>query len=152
MIRRLAHLCFTTNNLERIIAFYRDGLGLEVKFRFNTADDTLFGAYISAGDTTFIEFFDQELAARQWGNGTGPSPLTSGTRYGHFCFEVTGLPALRETLIARGVEVGPISTGLDDSYQAWLADPDGSRIELMEYTHTSAQIAAGTEGVVRSKR
>lgn len=150
MIRRLAHLCLITNDLDRIIAFYRDGLGLTVKFRFAAADQSIFGAYFAIGDTTFIEFFDQRLAALQWGGDN--APLTSGTRYGHLCMEVTGLAAFREILLARNVTVGEIRGGLDGSHQAWLADPDGNRIELMEYTHSSAQLAPGSDGLVRSSR
>lgn len=150
MIRRLAHLCLTTNNLDAIIAFYRDHLGLEVKFRFAAADNAIFGAYIAIGDSTFVEFFDQHLAAKQWGGD--PTPLVAGNRYGHLCFEVTGLADYRKTLLLRGVDVGEIRTGLDGSLQAWLADPDGNRIELMEYTHASAQLAPGSDGLVRSTR
>ena len=85
MIRKLAHLCFLTNDLEGIIAFYRDRLGLSVKFRFAAANNAIFGVYIAIGDTTFIEFFDQKLSTLQWG-GDG-APLVTGSRYGHFCFE-----------------------------------------------------------------
>ncbi len=148
MIRRLAHLCLYTNDLERLVAFYRDGLGLPVKFRFAAADGAVFGAYVEVGDSTFIEFFDQHLAAKQWGGNT--DPLVAGSRYGHLCLEVTGLAEFRETLLARGVSVGEIRGGLDSSLQAWLADPDGNRIELMEYTHRSAQLAPGHEGLLRS--
>ncbi len=48
--------------------------------------------------------------------------------------------------------MGEIRTGLDGSFQAWLADPDGNRIELMEYTHRSAQLVPGNEGLVHSSR
>lgn len=150
MIRRLAHLCFITNDLDRLVAFYRDGLGLPVKFRFHAADGAVFGAYVSAGDSTFVEFFDQHLSAKQWG-GAG-APLVEGSRYGHFCLEVTGLADFRAALLARGVSVGEIRSGLDGSLQAWLADPDGNRIELMEYTHRSAQLAPGFDGAVRSAK
>lgn len=150
MIRRLAHLCFITNDLDRLIAFYRDSLGLPVKFRFSAADGSIFGAYVSAGDSTFVEFFDQHLAAKQWGGDL--SPLSAGNRFTHLCFEVTGLADFRSALVARGVSVGEIRNGLDGSLQAWLADPDGNRIELMEYTHRSAQLAAGLDGVVRSAK
>lgn len=150
MIRRLAHLCFITNDLDRLIAFYRDGLGLPVKFRFAAADGAIFGAYVSVGDSTFVEFFDQKLVAKQWG-GNG-APLAEGTRYGHFCLEVTGLADFRAALLRRDVSVGEIREGLDGSLQAWLADPDGNRIELMEYTHRSAQLAPGADGVVRSAK
>jgi catechol 2,3-dioxygenase-like lactoylglutathione lyase family enzyme len=150
MIRRLAHLCFLTNDLDRLVAFYRDGLGLPVKFRFAAADGTIFGAYVSAGDSTFVEFFDQRLSAKQWGGNL--DPLVAGSRYAHLCLEVTGLADFRAVLLARGVSVGEIRCGLDHSLQAWLSDPDGNRIELMEYTHRSAQLAPGTDGVVRSAK
>ena len=138
MIRRLAHLCLMTNNLDRQIAFYRDGLGLPIKFRFTNSDGQMFGVYFQCGDTTFVEIFDQVLAAKQWGGDL--RPLHEGNRYNHFCLEVTGLPELREKLIARGVNLGEISTGLDQSLQAWTSDPDGNKIELMEYTHRSWQL------------
>ena len=150
MIRRLAHLCLTTNDLDRLVRFYRDQLGLTVKFRFAAADGSIFGAYVAMGDSTFVEFFDQAGAARQWGEGRPLEPLTAGNRYGHFCLEVTGLAALRDKLIEQGVEVRPMSRGMDGSWQAWLADPDGNRIELMEYTHASAQLAPGDEGRLQS--
>jgi catechol 2,3-dioxygenase-like lactoylglutathione lyase family enzyme len=152
MIRRLAHLCLHTDDLERLIAFYRDGLGLPVKFRFLAADGAVFGAYIAAGDSTFVEFFDRRLAALQWGKGAEPAPLTDGSRYGHFCLEVSGLADFRATLLARGLSVGEIRVGLDGSLQAWLSDPDGNRIELMEYTHRSAQLAPTAEGQLRSAK
>jgi catechol 2,3-dioxygenase-like lactoylglutathione lyase family enzyme len=150
MIRRLAHLCLLTNDLDRLVAFYRDGLGLAVKFRFHAADGSVFGAYVSAGDSTFVEFFDQALAAKQWGGDTGP--LVAGNRYQHLCLEVTGLADFRAALLARGVSVGEIRGGMDGSLQAWLADPDGNRIELMEYTHRSAQLAPGADGAIHSAK
>ena len=91
--------------------------------------------------------------------GSGPArdprltaPLAAGNRYGHLCFEVTGLAGFRDALLARGVSVGEIREGLDGSLQAWLADPDGNRVELMEYTRRSAQLAPGVDGAVRSAR
>ena len=138
MIRRLAHLCLITNDLDRLVAFYRDALGLKVKFRFAAADGVTFGAYVEVGDSTFIEFFDQKLSARQWGGST--DPLVAGNRYSHLCLEVTGLADFRTALLARGVSVGELRTGMDSSLQAWLSDPDGNRIELMEYTHRSQQL------------
>jgi catechol 2,3-dioxygenase-like lactoylglutathione lyase family enzyme len=144
MIRRLAHICLMTNNLERQIAFYRDGLGLPIKFRFVNSEGELFGVYFDCGDTTFIEIFDKELAAKQWG-GDG-RPLQEGNRYNHLCLEVTEIAAVCETLRKRGVDIGPVSTGLDHSYQAWTADPDGNKLELMEYSHRSWQLQPGHDG------
>lgn len=149
MIRRLAHLCLHTNQLDRQIAFYRDQLGLPVKFPFINADGQLFGVYLDSGDSSFIEIFDQELAAKQWGGDL--RPLHEGNRYNHFCLEVTGLADLRSTLLERGVKIGEIKTGLDLSLQAWLSDPDGNRVELMEYTHRSWQLQPATELATKSQ-
>lgn len=138
MIRRLAHLCLMTNDLDRAIAFYRDQIGLSVKFKFTNAEGEVFGVYLHTGDTTFVEIFDQVLAAKQWGGDL--RPLHEGNRYNHFCLEVTGLAEFRELLLARGVAIGEIKTGLDASLQAWATDPDGNRIEFMQYTHRSWQL------------
>jgi hypothetical protein len=73
-------------------------------------------------------------------------------RLAHLCLEVTGLADFRETLLARGVSVGPLRSGMDHSVQAGLTDPDGNRIELMEYTHRSAQPAPGDEHVLQSAK
>jgi hypothetical protein len=36
--------------------------------------------------------------------------------------------------------VSEISTGMDNSRQAWIADPDGNHSELMEYGPSSLQL------------
>ena len=35
MIRQLAHICFFTDQIEKLVHFYRDDLGLPVQFTFN---------------------------------------------------------------------------------------------------------------------
>ncbi|TIP51868.1 MAG: VOC family protein, partial [Mesorhizobium sp.] len=39
--------------------------------------------------------------------------------------------------------VTPKKLACDDTYQAWITDPNGVRIELFEYTAKSAQFAGG---------
>jgi catechol 2,3-dioxygenase-like lactoylglutathione lyase family enzyme len=140
MIRKLAHLNFVTNDLERIIDFYVDKLGMKVKFTLNNKEGKPFGYYFACGDTTFLEFFDQNMAADMWGGTV--EELQLGTRYKHFCLEVTALEEFCETLKSKGVAVSEISMGMDNSLQAWIADPDGNAIELMEYSHSSLQLTS----------
>jgi catechol 2,3-dioxygenase-like lactoylglutathione lyase family enzyme len=52
MIRQLAHLCFYTDRLEQMVHFYRDGLGLPVKFTLNDDDGHLMGYYFECGNST----------------------------------------------------------------------------------------------------
>ena len=138
MIRTLAHLNFVTNDLSKIIDFYVNKLGMKVKFTLNNQEGEPFGYYFECGNTTFLEFFDQRMAAKVWGGNV--DELTIGTRYKHFCLEVTGLDEFCRNLKSKGVDVSDITMGMDNARQAWIADPDGNQIELMEYGPTSLQL------------
>ena len=138
MIRTLAHLNFVTNDLPKIIDFYVNKLGMKVKFTLNNKEGEPFGYYFECGNTTFLEFFDQGMAAKVWGGNV--DELTIGTRYKHFCLEVTGLDEFCRNLKSKGVDVSDITMGMDIARQAWIADPDGNQIELMEYGPTSLQL------------
>lgn len=138
MIRQLAHLNFVTNDLERIIDFYVNKLGMKIKFTLDNKAGQPFGYYFECGNTTFLEFFDQAMAAEVWGGEV--AQLTEGKRYKHFCLEVTGLDEYCKELKNKGVEVTEITRGMDNSRQAWIADPDGNQIELMEYGPSSLQL------------
>jgi catechol 2,3-dioxygenase-like lactoylglutathione lyase family enzyme len=139
MIRQLAHLNFVTNDLSKIIDFYVDKLGMRVKFTLDNKEGKPFGYYFECGNSSFLEFFDQKMAAEVWGGSV--EELTSGTRYRHFCLEVTGLDEFCKTLKGKGVDVSDIKMGMDNSRQAWITDPDGNQIELMEYGYSSMQLA-----------
>lgn len=138
MIRKLAHLNFVTNDLNKIIDFYVNQLGMKVKFTLDNKKGEPFGYYFECGDSTFLEFFDQAMAAEVWGGNV--ETLARGNQYRHFCLEVTGLDELCKQLKSKGVEVTEISLGMDNSRQAWIADPDGNQIELMEYGASSLQL------------
>jgi lactoylglutathione lyase len=139
MIRQLAHLNFMTNDLSRIIDFYVNKLGMSIKFTLDNDQGQPFGYYFGCGNTTFLEFFDQSMAAAVWGGQVGA--LTSGTQYRHFCLEVTGLDEYCKILKSREISVTEITMGMDNSRQAWVTDPDGNQIELMEYGPFSQQLA-----------
>ena len=96
MIRSLAHLNFVTNDLSKFMDFYVNKLGLKVKFTLDNKEGQPFGYYFECGNTTFLEFFDQEMAAQQWGGNV--DQLMPGNRYRHFCLEVTGLDEFCEVL------------------------------------------------------
>ena len=141
MIRQLAHLCFHTDRMAQMVAFYQEELGLPVKFTLTGDDGQMLGYYFECGQSTFIEIFDQARAVIQWGGQV--NPLAAGNRFQHFCLEVIGLEDFRASLEARGMSVSPITTGMDGSRQAWISDPDGNAIELMEYTYQSLQLQRG---------
>lgn len=142
MIKKLAHICLFTDQLDAMIAFYRDVLGFPVKFTMKNDDGFAFGYYFATGDVTFVEIFDQRGAVKQWGGEVRLMRSNHEAHLRHFCFEVEGLEALVAKLTQLGIEVRPIAVGMDNSKQAWIKDPDGNDIELMEYTPKSLQLSA----------
>lgn len=128
MIRGLAHVCFVVADLDRTLAFYSDKLGFKIAFEFRREDGTRYGVYLKAGGRNFLEFFKGDLA-----------PRAEKQSYGHICLEVDDVGRTVTDLRARGVDVSDAKLGLDQSWQAWLADPDGNRIELHGYTPKSWQ-------------
>jgi lactoylglutathione lyase/glyoxylase I family protein len=128
MITRLAHACFTASDLDRSTAFYCDQLGLKHAFDFRNDDGKRFGVYLHVGGRNFIELFEGEV-------GTGDAHPA----YRHICLEVDDIEATVRDLRAKGVDVSDPKLGSDQSWQAWLADPDGNRIELHGYTDNSRQ-------------
>lgn len=137
MIKQLAHLNFSSDQPQEMLDFYVNKLGLNVKFTLDHADGTPFGWYVDCGNRTFLEIFDQKGAVKQWGGQV--VKLMKGNRYRHLCFEVQDLEGTRDELIQKGVSVTEVKVGMDHSKQAWVKDPDGNDIELMEYTPQSKQ-------------
>jgi catechol 2,3-dioxygenase-like lactoylglutathione lyase family enzyme len=128
MITGMAHICFTVADLDRSRKFYEGALGFKHAFDFKRDTGEIYGHYFHIGGRCFIELFK------------GPvEPPIKGQSYRHFCLEVDDIQATVKTLRERGVEVGEIKLGDDQSWQAWLADPDGNRIELHQYTPQSWQ-------------
>ncbi len=128
MIVGLAHVCFVVKDLEASIPFYRDKLGLTPAFDFVNEEGERFGIYLHVGGRTFVELFQGDLA-----------PRAEQQSYQHFCLEVDDFEQTVEELRARGAEVTDVKLGMDHSWQAWLTDPDGNRIELHGYTEESWQ-------------
>ena len=58
------------------------------------------------------------------------------------CLEVDDIQRAVADLRAAGAELDDPVLGSDGSWQAWLADPDGNRIELHQYTPESKQAKA----------
>ena len=129
MVTGLAHICFVVSNLEKSIEFYKDKLGLNPTFDFRNDKGEMTGIYLHIGGRSFIELFK------------GNPEISEKTSYKHFCLEVDDIQSTVDNLRKKGIEVTEVKMGSDNSWQAWLADPDGNRIELHQYTSESKQNA-----------
>lgn len=133
MISDLAHLAFATYDLDRSLAFY-SLLGLHEAFRLHHPDGRLMLVYLHVAGDRFIEVFP---------GGPQPDPNRAGS-FMHLCLLSNDLHADVERLRGAGVivEQEP-KVGLDHNWQAWIRDPDGNAIELMQLDADSPQWRIG---------
>ena len=128
MIKGIAHICISTRDLDATEAFYCSGLGLTRKFDF-IRNGKVFGFYLQINDHNFIEVFQADTSSSE----TDPQVK-------HFCLEVDDIDKTIKEIRACDIEITDKKKGRDNSWQAWLVDPNGIRIELHEYTAESSQI------------
>jgi lactoylglutathione lyase/glyoxylase I family protein len=130
MIARLAHVCLHVSDLQSSLDFYEGMLELPRKFQF-LKGEKLYGAYLEVGPRNFIELFERQ----------GLKPENTGIV--HFCLETEDIDEAIRTLDQKGVEHTEKKLGADSSWQVWVTDPDGNRIELHQYTDESSQLSGG---------
>jgi lactoylglutathione lyase/glyoxylase I family protein len=131
-VKQVAHVCFFAHDLEATRRFYEDVLGLKTSFNF-LRDGRRFGFYLDAGGRTFVEVFQKD--------GTS---FEETNQINHLCLEVENLDQAIAHIEAKGVSLfRPKKLACDDTFQCWLKDPNGVKIELFEYTAKSAQFTGG---------
>ena len=127
MINQIAHVCISSLDLDATQRFYCEGLGFRKVFDFKR-DGNLVGYFLGVTENTFVEVFRADEI-----DPKAKSPVK------HFCLEVDSIDAVSRHLTETGYEVTDKKLGADESYQAWVTDPSGVRIEFHEYTAKSFQ-------------
>lgn len=128
MITDIGHTAFRAHNVERTLAFYAK-LGIDEAFRLHREDGSLMLIYLHVGGDRFIEVFPG-----------GEKTEQPGGNFMHLCLLTDDLRGDVEALQQQGVTLErDIKTGLDGNLQAWIRDPDGNDIELMQLSEDSPQ-------------
>lgn len=123
MLTGLGHAAFASADLEKTLHFYCDLLGCERMFSLENDDGTLMLFYVKVADGQFLEFFPQSYVE--------PAPEQASFR--HICLHTDQIHALVDSLKTAGVKIDiDVKRGKDGNLQAWVTDPDGNRIELMQ--------------------
>jgi lactoylglutathione lyase len=123
---RTLHFGLRVANLERSLAFYT-AVGYEVVGRVpETPLGELTMLALPGDDFVAIELV--QGPSRGAGNGAGDS-------LSHFVIKVESMNATIGQLSARGIdaEVPTSPDGSDDFRTTWIVDPDGNRIELVQW-------------------
>jgi lactoylglutathione lyase len=129
MITDLGHPAFAVHDIERSLAFYAK-LGIHESFRLNHDNGSLMLAYLHVGGDRFIEIFPN-----------GPeSDAQRKSSFMHLCLLTDNLHEMVEQLRREGIAIEQEpKVGLDHNWQAWIRDPDGNAIELMQLVVHSPQ-------------
>ena len=149
---RLLHTMLRVRDLDRSLHFYCDQLGMKLLRRKDYPGGAFTLAFVGYGDeseTAVLELTHNwpkpEGSAGPDANGVREYVL--GTAFGHVALGVEDIYALCDALRAQGVKVvrepGPMQHGT--TVIAFLEDPDGYKIELIEERSRkrSAQRAEG---------
>lgn len=121
---RTLFVAYRAVDLERSLAFYT-ALGYQVLGR----------VFLGDGDRlAVLSFPDEAVATLELVHRPGAGPLAVDG-FDHLAIQVDDLAATRAALIDEGLSPGPVEQpgGPDGPRTAWLSDPDGYRIELVEW-------------------
>ena len=121
---RTLHIGLRVSDLERSLAFYT-GLGYEV---LGTVPETGHGS-LTMLKLPRDEFVALELVHDPNRGEVGPGGLN------HLVVQVDSMTDTTAELEAEGIRVEPPQSpdGSDDFWTAWVVDPDGYRIELVQW-------------------
>ena len=131
----IGHLALKVRDLDRSLEFWRDRVGFREMDRLRRDDGTTWLVYLRITDTQFLELFP--------GAATDQAPGEEANGVLHICLDIEDLDVEIARLEQAGVRiVSPIKGGIDNNRGAWIHDPDGNRIELMEMHPNSIQYKA----------
>jgi len=140
--RDFSHITVRVSDMERSLAFYRDGLGLRVIFDVKLegagleavtgapgAKGRMVGLLVPGAGRVSIELlgFDSPRSA--------PPPAGRFTGYSNISLSVDDLDAAHEACAARGLRPLQKPVDVGGVRMFFLADPDGTAIELIEFPH-----------------
>lgn len=124
---RILHTMLRVTDLERSLAFYTRVLGMRLLRRKDYPDGRFTLAFVGYAD-------ESEAAALELTHNWDTDAYTPGDAFGHIAIGVDDAQAACERIRAAGGrvvrEAGPMKHG--STVIAFVEDPDGYRIELIE--------------------
>ena len=125
---RIIHTMLRVADLERSLDFYTRLLGMRLIERRDHKKNQFTQAYLGYGENSPAQI---ELVF----NWDRQAPYVQGDGFGHFAIQVNGIGALCRQLEAAGIPLPrpPRSQRHGNSIVAFITDPDGYQIELVQY-------------------
>ncbi|WP_421725783.1 VOC family protein [Bauldia sp.] len=134
-VTSLGHVAIKVADLDRTLDYYEKKLGFAEMLRLHKDDGSVWLIYLRITDDQYLEVFPDAEGDR--------APGRNANGMNHLCLTIDDLDATVAQIKAAGIELlAEIKTGADGNRQAWLQDPDGNRIELMEMAPDCLQFEA----------
>jgi lactoylglutathione lyase len=133
---RTLHFGVRVTDLDRSLAFYT-AIGYEI---VGSVPET------PLGHLTMLKLPGDEFVTIELVHDPTQGEVNVGTGLSHFVIKVESMDATISELAARGIDADePVSPdGSDDFRTTWVIDPDGNRIELVQWPadHADGMTAA----------
>lgn len=134
-ITSIGHVAIKVTDLDRSLDYYVNKLEFPEMLRLHHDDGKVWLCYLRITDEQYLEVFP--------GAENDRAPGWNANGMNHMCWTIDDLDATVGRIKAKGIELlSEIKKGADGNRQAWLEDPDGNRIELMEMAPDSLQYKA----------
>jgi lactoylglutathione lyase len=134
-INGVGHVAIKVTDLDRSLDYYVNKLGFAEMLRLSKDDGSVWLVYLRITDTQYLEVFP--------GAENDRAPGWNANGMNHMCLTVDDIDDVLAQVEAAGLTLLlPLKTAIDGNRQAWLEDPDGNRIELMEMAKDSLQLQA----------
>ncbi|MHA6297142.1 VOC family protein [Devosia sp. CAU 1758] len=134
-ITGFGHLAIKVKDLDLSLDFWEKRLGFPEMLRLKNDDGSTWLVYLRITDDVFLEVFP--------GAENDRAPGWNANGANHLCLTIDDLDATVQRIQDAGIVLtSQISMGLDGNRQAWIEDPDGNRIELMEMNPDCLQLKA----------
>jgi lactoylglutathione lyase len=119
---RTLHVGLRVSDLERSLGFYT-AIGYTV---VGTVEGTAFGSL------TMLRLPGDDFVTIELVHDPARGKVDLGTGINHLVIQVESLDATLADLAAEGIAAGPPG-GADEPRTSWITDPDGYRIELVQW-------------------
>ena len=159
MIRGIHHISLSTGDMERLLGFYRDLLGLELLLDTQIADNPAFdhvvglegararGVFLQAGNA-YIEIWHFKAPVGKGPIGDRPVNDAGLT---HICFDIEDIEATHRALAAAGVVFVSPPQHLGSVITCYARDPDGNLVELRQGIAGKSAIEMATDVLAASQ-
>jgi glyoxylase I family protein len=127
------HVGLSVGDLDAQLDWYHRAFGFEIAKRFEIPAAGLRGGFLIGPDSVAIELLERQGSTHRT-PATSPLDALLAQGWAHLCFRVDDLRSAFDALIAAGAGVlsAPAPSPEPDSGFAFLTDPEGNFIELLD--------------------